>query len=139
MRKILAVPVVAATLALTLVAPAAATSPSQVIMLPGATSAEGPFTGASKLVEGVDIPGADGLVLEGRRLWAVQFANQVSRWQLSDDLTSGTADGVITDPRFAEPVTAAKFGDRLAVVNSHLSTGFPPKSPTYEVVLVDAG
>jgi hypothetical protein len=97
-----------------------------------------PFTGSSKLVEGVDIPGADGLVLDGRRLWAVQLENQVSRWQLSDDLSSGTLDGVITDPQFAEPVTAAKFGDRLAVVNSHLSTGFPPANPTYEVVMVDA-
>lgn len=98
-----------------------------------------PFTGTSKVVEGVDIPSTDGLVLEGRRLWAVQLGNQVSRWRLSDDLTSGTPDGVITDPQFAEPVTAAKFGDRLAVVNSHLSTGFPPKNPTYEVVMVDAG
>jgi hypothetical protein len=98
-----------------------------------------PATGASRQVEGVDIAGADGLVLDGRRLWAVQFDNKVSRWRLSGDLTRGTADGVITDPRFHAPVTAAKFGNRLAVVNSHLDTGdFPPTSPTYEVIVVPA-
>lgn len=97
-----------------------------------------PVTGASRLVEGVEVPGADGLVLDGRRLWAVEFGNRVSRWRLSGDLSSGTPDGAITDPRFAEPVTAARFGDRLAVVNSHLSTGFPPNNPTYEVVVVPA-
>lgn len=97
-----------------------------------------PRTGASKLVKGVDVPGADGLVLDGRRLWAVEFENRVSRWRLSPDLSSGTEDGAITDPQFAEPVTAAKFGNRLAVVNSHLKTGFPPTNPTYEVVVVNA-
>lgn len=98
-----------------------------------------PFTGTSRVVDGVEIPFADGLVLDGRRLWAVQLGNVVSRWRLSDDLSSGTSDGEITDPLFAEPVTAAKFGHRLAVVNSHLGTGFPPTNPTYEVVVVEAG
>lgn len=95
-----------------------------------------PFTGASEEVEGVDVPWADGIVLDGRRLWVVQvFENKVSRWQLDGDLGQGTADGVITDPAFHAPVTAARFGDRLAVVNSHLDTG---SSPTYEVVVVNA-
>jgi sugar lactone lactonase YvrE len=103
-----------------------------------------PVTGTSELVDGVEAPGADGLVLDGRRLWVVEaftgtnFANRVSRWQLSADLSSGTADGVITDPAFGVPVTAAKFGNRLAVMNSHLDTGYPPNSPTYEVVVVGA-
>jgi hypothetical protein len=39
---------------------------------------------------------------------------------------------------FAVPLTAARFGDRLAVVNSHLDTGFPPTNPTYEMVVVRA-
>jgi len=97
-----------------------------------------PVTGASRVVDGVSVPGADGLVLEGRRLWAVQgFTDpaQISRWRLSDDLSRGWSDGAITDPNFAAPLTAARFGDRLAVVNSHLDTG---TSPTYEVVVVDA-
>jgi hypothetical protein len=97
-----------------------------------------PVTGDSKVVEGVNVSGADGLVLAGRELWAVQgFTDpaQISRWRLSDDLSRGWPDGVITDDNFANPLTAAKFGDRLAVVNSHLLTG---PSPTYEVVVVDA-
>lgn len=98
-----------------------------------------PRTGASALVAGVDIPDTDGVELEGRRLWAVQrFHNQVSRWRLNGDLTSGRLEKVITDPAFGVPVTAALFGDRIALVNSHLDTGFPPTSPTYEVVVVDS-
>jgi sugar lactone lactonase YvrE len=98
-----------------------------------------PLTGASTVIPGVTVPSSDGLKLSGRQLWVVQsFYNQVSRWQLSADFSSGTADGVITDPAFRIPLTAAKFGDRLAVVNSHLDTGLPPKSPTYEVVVVNA-
>jgi hypothetical protein len=52
--------------------------------------------------------------------------------------SSGTLDKVITDPLFRVPLTAVKFGNRLAVVNSHLDTGYPPTSPTYEVFVVDA-
>jgi hypothetical protein len=36
------------------------------------------------------------------------------------------------------PLTAAKFGNRPAVVNSHVDTGLPPTHPTYEVLVVDA-
>jgi sugar lactone lactonase YvrE len=98
-----------------------------------------PITGASEVVAGVDVPEADGLVLDGRQLWAVQsFRNQISRWRLSDDLSSGTLDKVITDPLFRVPLTAVKFGNRLAVVNSHLDTGYPPTSPTYEVLVIHA-
>jgi hypothetical protein len=97
-----------------------------------------PITGTSKVVDGVDLPDADGLVLEGRRLWAVHFSDKVSRWRLSDDLSRGESDGEILDPAFAQPVTAIKFGNRLAVVNSHLKTGLPPTNPTYEVVIVHA-
>ena len=32
---------------------------------------------------------------------------------------------VITDPPFRVKLTSVKFGDRLAVVNSHLDTGYP--------------
>ena len=72
----------------------------------------------------------DGLVLDGRQLWAVQtFLNKISRWQLSDDLSRGTLDKVITDPLFRVPLTAVKFGNRLAVANSHLDSGYPPTNP----------
>jgi sugar lactone lactonase YvrE len=98
-----------------------------------------PVTGTSEVIPGVTVPSSDGLELSGRQLWVVQsFYNQVSRWRLSADLSSGTADGVIADPAFQIPLTAAKFGDRLAVVNSHLDTGLPPNHPTYEVIVVNA-
>jgi len=63
---------------------------------------------------------------------------QISRFRLSADLRSGTLEKVITDPLFRVPLTSVKFGDRLAVVNSHLDTGYPPTNPTYEVLIVHA-
>jgi len=98
-----------------------------------------PITGASKLVKDVNIPKADGLEFDGRRLWVAEtFDNRISRWQLSADLSHGTFDGVIKDPAFGVPLATAKFGNQLAVVNSHLDTGIPPTNPTYEVVVVPA-
>lgn len=64
--------------------------------------------------------------------------NKISKWRLSGDFGSGRWDGDIIDPAFRIPLTAAKFGNKLAVVNSHLDTGYPPTHPTYEVLLVDA-
>ncbi|WP_158840700.1 hypothetical protein [Saccharothrix deserti] len=98
-----------------------------------------PATGASALIEGVEVPNVDGIVLQGRRLWAVRnFDNRIDRFQLSGDLGHGTLEKVITSPFFGVPATAALFGSRLAAVNAHFDTGFPPTSPTYEVVVVDA-
>ncbi|HEV2783243.1 MAG TPA: hypothetical protein VGX25_27995 [Actinophytocola sp.] len=98
-----------------------------------------PSTGSSAVIAGVDVPSADGLVLDGRRLWVVQNGqNVISQWRLSGDLRRGTLVEEITSPEFHVPATAALFGDRLAAVNTHFDTGFPPTSPTYEVVVVDA-
>ena len=80
---------------------------------------------------------SDGIVLLGRRLWAVQNTNQVTRVQLSPHLTSGVVEEVITSNLFKVPATAARFGSRLAVVNAKFDTGFPPTATTWEVVLVD--
>ncbi|HET9141413.1 hypothetical protein [Actinophytocola sp.] len=96
-----------------------------------------PVTGASAVIAGVDVPNVDGLVLDDRRLWAVQnLDNLISEWRLSADLSSGRLVETITSPAFAVPTTAAKFGHRLAVVNSHFDTGIPPTAPQYEVVVV---
>jgi sugar lactone lactonase YvrE len=97
-----------------------------------------PTTGASRTIEGVDVPRVDGLVLEGeQRLWAVQnFVNQISRIRLSHDLTSGTVENVITHEAFQVPATGISFGDHLAVVNAKFDTGVPPTADKYEVVLV---
>jgi hypothetical protein len=96
-----------------------------------------PRTGASAALAGVEVPGADGIVLAGPRLWVVHNG-QVSRFRLGRELTSGTLERVITSANFATPTTAALFGDRLGVINAHFDTGFPPTSPTYEVVVVNA-
>jgi sugar lactone lactonase YvrE len=99
-----------------------------------------PVTGASRVVSGVEFTAADGpadgLLLDGNQLWATQFGNRISRWQLSDHFGHGTLEKVITDPLFHAPLTSVKFGDQLAVVNSHLDTAFPPNSPTYEVLVL---
>lgn len=97
-----------------------------------------PQTGASAQVAGIFVPNADGIVLNGPYLWVVQnFSNQVTRWRLSPDLTSGTLEATITSPHFQVPATGALHGSRLAVVNAKFDTGFPPTADQYEVVLVD--
>jgi sugar lactone lactonase YvrE len=95
-----------------------------------------PATGASATIAGVSVPGVDGIVLEGRRLWAVQNSNQVTRIRLRPHLTSGVVEKVITSDLFQVPSTAARFGHRLAVVNAKFDTGIPPTADQYEVVLV---
>jgi hypothetical protein len=97
-----------------------------------------PASGVSATIAGVSVPNVDGIVLEGRRLWAVQnFSNQVARIRLSPDLASGVIEDVITSDLFQVPTTAARFGSRLAVVNAKFDTGIPPTADRYEVVLVD--
>jgi sugar lactone lactonase YvrE len=98
-----------------------------------------PVTGASTAIAGITVPNVDGIVLDGRRLWAVQnFDNQISRFRLNGSLSRGTLEKVIESPAFAVPTTAALFGDRIAAINSHFDTGVPPTAPTYEVVVVNS-
>lgn len=97
-----------------------------------------PKTGASASIAGISVPNVDGLELAGRKLWAVQNANQVTRIRLNKQLTAGTVTKVITNKNFETPTTAAKFGNTLAVVQAKFDTGFPPTADTYEVVLVRA-
>jgi hypothetical protein len=73
-----------------------------------------PRAGASATIAGVSVPQVDGIVLEGRRLWAVQNTNQVTRIRLGRHLTSGVVEKVITSPLFQVPTTAGLFGRRLA-------------------------
>jgi sugar lactone lactonase YvrE len=97
-----------------------------------------PRTGASATIAGVSVPQVDGIVLQGRRLWAVQNTNQVTRIRLRRHLTSGVVEKVITSDLFQVPATAALFGRRLAVVNAKFDTGIPPTADQYEIVLVKA-
>jgi sugar lactone lactonase YvrE len=97
-----------------------------------------PSTGASAPIAGVDVPNVDGILFEAGRLWAVQnFSNQVTELQVSPDLTSATVLKVITNPNFEIPTTAARDGNRLAIVNAKFDTGFPPTATTFEVVVVE--
>jgi sugar lactone lactonase YvrE len=96
-----------------------------------------PTTGVSVAIAGVSLPNVDGIVLQGRRLWAVQNAqNQVSEIQLSRHLDAGVVTKVTTDKRFQSPTSAARYGNQLAVVQGKNDTGFPPTADQYEVVLV---
>jgi hypothetical protein len=95
-------------------------------------------TGESAEIAGVDVPGADGIVVQNRRVWVVQgFLHQVSEWRLDRDLAEGTLQEVITDDAFQFPSTAVRSHGELAVVNAKFDTGFPPTAEQYEVVLVD--
>ncbi|MGY1689356.1 SMP-30/gluconolactonase/LRE family protein [Geodermatophilus sp. SYSU D01105] len=97
-----------------------------------------PETGQSARIEGVSVPGADGIVLAGDRVWVVRNpANTVTEVRLADDLASGTVVEEITDPRFQSPATAIRSDGVLAVVNAKFDTGIPPTADQYEVVLVD--
>jgi sugar lactone lactonase YvrE len=104
----------------------------------GAVNAVDPASGASRTVEGVSVPNVDGILLEGRSLYAVQnFSNQITEVQLSGDLGSGSVTKVVTSSLFEVPTTVARFGDRLATVNAKFDTGFPPTATSFEVVVVD--
>jgi len=104
----------------------------------GALNAVDPLTGASRTIAGVSVPNVDGILLEGRRLFAVQNNNnQIAEVRLSGDLSSGSITKVVTSGAFEVPTTVARFGDRLAAVNAKFDTGFPPTAKSFEVVVVD--
>ncbi|WP_086844945.1 hypothetical protein [Amycolatopsis kentuckyensis] len=106
--------------------------------IPGKVYTINPRTGVSEEIAGVAAPSVASLVLEGNRLWAVQLDDKITRWCLDGGLSHGTPAGTITDPLFDQPVSALKVGSHLAVVNSHIYSGYPPTSPTYEILVVDA-
>lgn len=94
-----------------------------------------PETGDSALIEGVDVPNVDGILVRGHTVWAVQnMLNRIVRIDLSSDLSSGEIEDTITSPAFDIPTTVARFGNTLAAVNAQFNR---PASP-YEVVLVPA-
>jgi hypothetical protein len=97
-----------------------------------------PVTGASRTIQGVHVPDVDGILMQGRRIYAVQnFSNQISEIKLSGDLTHGSVTKVLRSSLFEVPTTVARFGDRLATVNAKFDTGFPPTATRYEVTVVD--
>ncbi len=76
----------------------------------------------------------DGLLLEGRTLYAVQNRlNTVAVLHLDRAATRATIVSRLTDPRFDVPTTVASFGHRLYLPNARFTT---PPTPTTEYQLV---
>ncbi|MEU6348343.1 superoxide dismutase [Streptomyces sp. NPDC047072] len=78
----------------------------------------------------------DGLWRIGRTLYVVQNRlNLISVWDLDAKATTATLRTTITDPRFDVPTTAARFGNRLYLVNARFTTTPTPET-TYNAVAV---
>jgi sugar lactone lactonase YvrE len=78
----------------------------------------------------------DGLHRVGRTLYVVQNRlNKVSVWHLNATGTSATLTATITDPRFDVPTTAARYGNRLYLVNARFTSPQTPET-TFNAVAV---
>lgn len=100
-----------------------------------------PVSGQSQTIDlgGASVPNADGILLDGPRLWVVQnFVNQVSEIRMAPDYRSGTVESVRTDPDFRIPTTIARQGNTLVAVNARFDLGIPgPADAEYQLVLFD--
>ncbi len=82
---------------------------------------------ATKAITAVDLKGAllgraDGLVLDGQRLYAIcQETSEVIAVDLAADFASGAVVGRLKDDRFVAPATAFKTADKLFVVVTQFS------------------
>lgn len=83
---------------------------------------------------GETVPNADGILLDGPRLWVVQnFLNQVAEVRLAADYRSGEVVSITTNDNFRVPTTVARQGNTLAVVNARFDVTPTPKTD-YEIV-----
>ncbi|MDQ0748304.1 sugar lactone lactonase YvrE [Streptomyces africanus] len=83
-----------------------------------------------------DVAGGDGLVRLGRTLYVVQNRlNKVTVWYLDRKAITATLTRTITDPRFDVPTTAARYGDRLYLVNARFTSPQTPET-TFNAVAV---
>jgi sugar lactone lactonase YvrE len=79
------------------------------------------------LVGAADVVNGDGLFRIGRTLYVVQNRlNRISVFDLDAKATTATLRRTITDPRFDVPTTAARFGNRLYLVNARFTS---PQTP----------
>ncbi|SHI24464.1 SMP-30/gluconolactonase/LRE family protein [Streptomyces sp. 3214.6] len=89
-----------------------------------------------KLVGAPDVVNGDGLHLIGRTLYVVQNRlNLISVWSLDRTATTATLTRTITDPRFDVPTTAARYGNRLYLVNARFTSPQLPET-TFTAVAV---
>ncbi|MER6342882.1 SMP-30/gluconolactonase/LRE family protein [Streptomyces sp. NPDC001595] len=78
----------------------------------------------------------DGLLRIGRTLYVVQNRlNTVSVWHLDPAATTATLRTTLTDPRFDVPTTAARWGNRLYLVNARFTSPQTPET-TFDAVAV---
>ncbi|MDG9711758.1 SMP-30/gluconolactonase/LRE family protein [Streptomyces sp. DH10] len=83
-----------------------------------------------------DVAGGDGLVRLGRTLYVVQNRlNKITVWDLDRKAATATLTRTITDPRFDVPTTAARYGDRLYLVNARFTSPQTPET-TFNAVAV---
>ncbi|MDH2425005.1 superoxide dismutase [Sphaerisporangium sp. TRM90804] len=97
-----------------------------------------PKTGVTAQVDlgGESLTNGDGLLLEGRTLYAVQnFLNTLTEVKLSRDGTSGRVTQKLLDGRFDVPTTVAAYAGRLYLPNGRFTTPPTPTTP-YDVVAV---
>ncbi|CAL9451418.1 SMP-30/gluconolactonase/LRE family protein [Streptomyces griseomycini] len=88
------------------------------------------------LVGADDVVNGDGLVRVGRTLYVVQNRlNVVTVFDLDAGATTATLRRSITDPRFDVPATAARFRDRLYLVNARFTSPQTPET-TFTAVAV---
>jgi sugar lactone lactonase YvrE len=98
-----------------------------------------PSTGATTeivLANGETIPSADGILLDGKTLYAVQRNLQeyrVAVIAVNTSLTSGRVVTRIADSRFDVPTTIDELGRRLYVVNARFGTP-SPDTAAYQVL-----
>ncbi|MDQ1028240.1 sugar lactone lactonase YvrE [Streptomyces umbrinus] len=81
------------------------------------------------LVGAANVVNGDGLYRIGRTLYVVQNRlNLISVFHLNSKATTATLTGTITDPRFDVPTTAARFANRLYLVNARFTSPQTPET-----------
>ncbi|TDB86431.1 superoxide dismutase [Actinomadura sp. 7K534] len=95
-------------------------------------------SGAAEEVDlhGESLANGDGLLLEGRTLYAVQNRfNTVAVVELNGKATEGRVVRRLTDPRFDVPTTVARSGPKLYLPNARFTTPPTPETP-YDVIAI---
>ncbi|MFF0079067.1 SMP-30/gluconolactonase/LRE family protein [Streptomyces canus] len=78
---------------------------------------------------GENVANGDGLVRIGRTLYVVQNRlNLISVWDLDAKAATATLRSTITDPRFDVSTTAARYGNRLYLVNARFTSPQTPET-----------
>ncbi len=86
------------------------------------------------VLDGGDMLHADGLELQGGRLWVVHnTANAISRWKVAADGTTARVERRVTDETLQLPTTLARRNGTLYVVRSQFDKGGPLGSGTPQI------